>query len=199
MIAVITGDIINSQISDVERWIIPLKKTLQRYGSETKHWDIFRGDSFQLALAPEQALLAALHIKSTLKQDKLHDVRMAIGLGAETYSTSKITEANGSAYVNSGACFEQLKKQNLAIKSDHEQFDETLNIMFSLSLLTTNTWSSTVSEVIKTVIEHPDEHQKQLAKRLNKSQSTISEALKRGGFEEIMMMNTFYKHNISQL
>jgi hypothetical protein len=71
--------------------------------------------------------------------------------------------------------------------------------MFSLSLLTINNWSSIVSEVIKTVIENPEKNQSDLAKILNKSQSSISEALKRGGFEEVMKMNEFYKNNISQL
>lgn len=197
MIAVITGDIINSQKGEVENWINPLKETLSKYGSEPKNWKIFRGDSFQLSLAPEKAIFAALHIKSTIKQTKLHDVRMAIGIGEEKYSSSEITEANGSAYVNSGECFEALKKQTLAIKSNNKKLDQSLNIMFSLSLLTANNWSSTVSEVIKTAIENPVKNQKNLAKLLNKSQSSISEALKRGGFEEIMNMNEFYKNNIS--
>ena len=142
-------------------------------------------------------MLAALHIKAIIKQTKLHDVRMAIGIGEEKYSASKITEANGPAYVNSGDCFEGLKKQTLAIQSNNKTFDNALNTMLNLSLLVANNWSSTVSEVIKTVIENPEENQKNLAKRLNKSQSSISEALKRGGFEEIMNMNTFYKNNIS--
>ena len=143
-------------------------------------------------------MFAALHIKSTIKQIKLYDVRIAIGIGEENYSSSKITEANGTAYVNSGECFEALKKQTLAIKSN-KKLDESLNIMLSLSQLTTNNWSSTVSKVIKTAIENPKKNQKSLAKLLHKSQSSISEALKRGGFEEIMKMNEFYKKNISQL
>tara|TARA_B110000305_G_C19373082_1_gene605538 strand:- start:337 stop:546 length:210 start_codon:yes stop_codon:yes gene_type:complete len=69
--------------------------------------------------------------------------------------------------------------------------------MFNLSLLTANNWSSTVSEVIKTAIENSKKNQKSLAKLLNKLQSGVSEALKRGGFEEIMSMNEFYKINIS--
>jgi hypothetical protein len=199
MIAVITGDIINSRQGNIESWINPLKETLNQYGSEPKNWEVYRGDSFQLSLAPEKALLAALHIKATIKIAKTQDVRMAIGIGEENYNSSKITESNGSAYVNSGECFEELKKQTLAIKSNDKELDQIFNIMFSLSLLTINNWSSIVSEVIKTVIENPEKNQSDLAKILNKSQSSISEALKRGGFEEVMKMNEFYKNNISQL
>jgi hypothetical protein len=196
MKAVITGDITNSRKGEIKSWINSLKETLCQYGEEPKNWEIFRGDSFQLSIAPEKAMLAALHIKATIKQAKLHDVRMAIGLGDEIYVSPKITESNGSAYVNSGECFESLKKQTLAIQSGNIAFDQSLNIMLSLSLLVANDWSSTVSELIKTTIENPKKNQKSLAKLLNKSQSTVSETLKRGGFEEIMNMNEFYKNNI---
>ncbi len=199
MIAVITGDIINSRNGKVDNWIIPLKKTLNKYGVEPKNWEIFRGDSFQLSIATKKAVLAALHIKSTIKQTKIYDVRMAIGVGEEKYSSSKITESNGSAYVNSGECFEALKKQTLAIKSNNKEFDEIINIMFDLSLLIADNWSNPVSKVIEAAIENPEMNQISLAELLDKSQSTVSAALKRGGYEEIMNLNMFYEKNISRL
>lgn len=197
MIAVITGDIINSRKGEIESWISPLKDTLNQYGKKPEDWEIYRGDSFQLSLNIEKALLAAFHIKSTIKQIKTYDVRMAIGIGEEKYKSSKITESNGAAYVRSGECFEELKKYSLAIKSDNDVLDESLNIMFRLSLLTTDNWSSVVSQVIKAAIENPGKNQNDLAQLLNKSQSNISEAFKRGGYEEIMNMNEFYVKNIS--
>lgn len=199
MIAVLTGDIINSRNGEVTQWLYALKEVLNYYGEAPKDWEIFRGDSFQLSISPEKALLAAIHIKSVLKQTKLQDVRIAIGIGEEKYSSSKITESNGTAYIRSGECFEALKKQTLAIRSGNENFDQSFNIMLSLSLLIANNWSSTVAEVIKTVLENSEKHQKDLAKLLNKSQSSVSEALKRGGFEEIMNMNNFYKTQTSKL
>ena len=199
MIAVITGDIINSRDVEVENWLNSLKKILNYYGKEPKYWEIFRGDSFQLSLAPEQALLAAIHIKATIKQLKSQDVRMAIGIGEEKYTSTKITESNGSAYIMSGDCFESLKKQTLAIKTTDNDLNESINIMLSLSLLTANNWSSTVANVIKTAIENSEKKQETIAKLLHKSQSSISEALKRGGFEEIMTMNNFYKAKITKL
>lgn len=199
MVAVITGDIINSRKEEVKNWLGTLKGILNYYGKEPKDWEIFRGDSFQLLIAPEKAMLCAIHIKSAIKQIKSLDVRMAIGIGNEKYKSSKITESNGSAYIRSGDCFEALKKQTLAIKSNNDNFDETINVMLSLSLLIANNWSSTVAEVIKTTIENSNKNQNYLAQLLNKSQSSISEALKRGGFEEIMNMNNFYVKQISKL
>lgn len=199
MIAVITGDIVNSRKGLVESWINPLKETLNKYGNEPKSWEIYRGDSFQMSLDLDKALLAAIHIKSTIKETKEYDVKMAIGIGEEKYSSDKITESNGTAYVHSGECFEELKKYSLGIKSHNPNFDDTINLMLKLALLTIDNWSSVVSKVIKTVIENPEKNQKHLANLLNRSQSNISEALKRGGYEEIMNMNEFYERNISRL
>ena len=199
MVAVITGDIINSREGEVKDWLGYLKEVLNRYGQEPSQWEIFRGDSFQLSLSPENALLAAIHIKAAIKQTKAQDVRIAIGLGQETHSAKKITESNGSAYVLSGECFESLKKQTLAIRSTNPELDKALNLMLSLSLLTTNNWSNTVARTVKATLENPEKHQKEIAKLLNKSQSSVSEALKRGGFEEIINLNSFYQTQISNL
>ncbi len=199
MIAVITGDIIHSQEGEIQDWINPLKETLNHYGQEPKNWEIYRGDSFQLFLDIEKALLAAFHIKAAIKKTKTYDVRMAIGLGEIKYNSPQITESNGTAYVNSGECFDALKKETLAIQSPRPELDEALNIMIRLALLTIDNWSPVVSIVIKTAIEHPKKNQKDLALLLNKSQGNISEALKRGGYDEVMSMNDFYEKSISQL
>ena len=152
-----------------------------------------------MSLDIDQALLAAIHLKAAIKQSKIYDVRMGIGLGAVKYLSPQITESNGTAYVNSGACFDALKKETLAIQSPRPELDEVLNIMIRLALLTIDGWSQVVSKVVKTAIEHPGKNQKELAQLLDKSQSNISEALQRGGYDEVMRMNAFYKKSIAQL
>ncbi|MGB3776328.1 MAG: SatD family protein [Leeuwenhoekiella sp.] len=199
MIAIITGDIVNSREGNVEEWINLLKTTLNQYGGEPKHWEIYRGDSFQMATDPEQALLAAIHTKATIKQLKQLDVRMAIGIGEISYRPAKITESNGTAFIRSGACFESLKKQTLAVQTGEENLDLSLNIMLSLSLLIADHWSPTVASVIKMTLENPKLNQMEVAHLLDKSQSSVSEALKRGGFEEIMALNKYYKMKIATL
>tara|TARA_R110002049_G_C9080623_1_gene555585 strand:+ start:110 stop:709 length:600 start_codon:yes stop_codon:yes gene_type:complete len=199
MVAVITGDVINSRGGKTKDWLSSLKQVLNHYGEEPKDWEIFRGDSFQLSLQPKNALIATIHIKAVIKQSKSQDVRMGIGLGEETHKAPKVTESNGSAYILSGECFDALKKQTLSVKSHNSELNEMLNLMLSLSLLTANSWTPIVAEVIKTALENPEKNQKKLAMLLNKSQSSVSEALKRGGFEEIMAMNNFYKGQIQNL
>ncbi|MBB3122981.1 putative transcriptional regulator [Mesoflavibacter sabulilitoris] len=199
MIAVLTGDIINSRQGQTSLWLNQLKSTLNLYGQTPKDWEIFRGDSFQLKTNPENALRIALHIKAVIKQVKPYDVRIAIGLGEQSYNSKTISESNGTAFVNSGEGFESLKKQTLTVVSENKKWDNTINIMINLALLTANSWSNTVAKVISTVIENPEKNQNDIALLLGKSQSTISEALKRGGYEEIMQLNAFYKEQILNL
>lgn len=199
MVAVLTGDIINSREGQARDWMEKLKAVLGYYGDSPEQWEIYRGDSFQLVLVPNDAFIAAMHIKAVIKQTKVHDVRIAIGIGEETFNSEKIMESNGSAYIRSGESFESLKKQTLAIKSMNYDWDESMNIALSLALLTANNWSSTVAKVITAVIENSAKNQKEIAKILDKSQSTVSEALKRGGYDEIMNLNTYYKKQISRI
>lgn len=199
MTGIITGDIVNSREQATAQWLLELKNTLYTFGNTPKDWEVYRGDSFQLEIEPKQALRAAILIKSSIKTHKGLDVRMAIGLGKKTYDSEKITESNGSAFVNSGACFEQMKKNTLAIKSPFHDFDSTINIMLDLAQLTMNSWSTTSSLIIKTSLENPELNQSEIAKLLGKSQSNISEGLKRGGFEEISKLINYYTSQIERL
>lgn len=197
--AIITGDIINSRKATPEVWLPYLKTALDTYGKEPIQWEIYRGDSFQLEISPEKALEAAIYIKANVKQKKGIDVRMAIGLGEKDYDSEKITESNGSAFINSGECFENLKKQTLALKSNSETFDAPINLMLQLAALGMDNWLPATSRIVKTAMEYPNANQKELASVLEKSQSNISEALIRAGFDEVQKMIQFYKTHFSQL
>jgi hypothetical protein len=199
MIAVITGDIVNSRLVAAEEYLSLLKKSLQLYGKPTLDWEIFRGDSFQLRLEPRLALKASFQLKAAIKQQKDLDIRLAIGIGEEDYKGKSVSESNGSAFVRSGECFETLKKHLLGISTGDQYKDETLNLLFSLALLTLNNWSPTVAETVSSFLLHPQKSQTEMAKLLKKSQSSLSEALKRGGFEEIMQLEEFYRKEITSL
>jgi hypothetical protein len=198
MIAVITGDLINSRKVPPEQWLPVLKDLLGQYGQKPNDWEIFRGDSFQLQVEPAKALKAAIHIKAGIKQIKNLDVRMGIGIGAASYDASLIRESNGEAFIRSGECFEALKKQRLGIHTGTE-WDEVFNLMFSLALLNMDHWSVTVSAAIKTSLENLEKNQAEIAELLHKSQSSVSEALSRGGFEEVMRMILFFENKMEKL
>lgn len=197
--AIITGDVIASRRVKAQSWLPVLKKIFTAVGATPKAWEIFRGDSFQLEVNAAQALEKALLIKTCLKQSKNVDVRMGIGLGEKTFNAPKITEANGTAFINSGEVFDALKKQTIALKSPWPGFDTNINTMLALSLLTIDNWKPTTALIVKTAMENTGLNQEQLAKKLKKTQSNISEGLKRGGYEELQLMIAQYKKTLPAL
>ncbi|MBW8244544.1 transcriptional regulator [Muricauda oceani] len=199
MIAILTGDIKNSSEHKANKWLPLLKEALTKYGSEPKDWEIYRGDSFQLQTKPENALEAAIYIKASIKQIRHLDVRIAIGLGEKNYDAPKITESNGTAFVNSGERFENLKKQNLGIKTPNEKFDGHMDLLLELALLTMDDWTPAISRTVQCTMDYPEMNQKELAALLNKSQGNISEELNKAGFDEVKKMIHFYREQLAQL
>ncbi len=200
MEVVITGDIVNSRSIRSEKWLATLKEVLADFGRETCDWEIYRGDSFQLIVEAGRALDAVFYIKSAIKETSPLDVRMALGLGAVTYRASRVLESNGSAFIYSGECFDQLKKNTLRIKSDFPELDETLNLMFSMADFIMASWKPVTTEIVRHKLKYPDMTQRKLAQLMGrKSQASISEGLKRGGYDEIRSLADYFKIQITKL
>jgi len=197
--AVLTGDLINSRLSQPKNWMTVLKTVLKDFGKTPKEWELYRGDSFQLEIKPKKALFAALMIKAQLKHHCNLEVRIAIGIGDKSYDADKITESNGTAFINSGSCFEQLKKNTLAILTNFEEINSTLNLMFQLASVTIDNWTPAAAELIEIAIKHPNYSQKQIAAVLETTQSNVSQGLSRGGYDELSKLLKYYEIKISKL
>jgi hypothetical protein len=154
MIAVITGDIINSQHADTEVWITRLKNLLETWGSAPHTWEIYRGDEFQFKCSIDSVFWHFLAIKSLIKSQENLDVRMAIGIGEESFSSEKITESNGTAYVNSGRLLNDLKNDGhtVAIKTSNDSVDRDLNILLKWSSKDFDNWTMATAEIIHEMI-----------------------------------------------
>lgn len=200
MISILTGDIINSRKIPVETWLPVLKNALSSVGKE-KTWEIFRGDSFQIQTLPEEALLNAIYLKASIKTIKNLDVRIAIGIGKKKFSGKKITESNGEAFIYSGEKLDELKEKSitLAIQSRWHDFDYEMNVSTRLALIAMDSWSQISAEMVKLSIENIGISQKELAERAKKSQSTVSEALKRARLNEILELDALYRKKVKSL
>lgn len=188
MIGVITGDVINSRAQPPNEWLEIIKHILKRNEISRTKYDIFRGDMFQVEVPSNQALGLAIELKAAIKEVKNLDLRMAIGFGKVNYSADTVLESNGEAYIFSGQEFELLKKKNLQIKTRWDDFNSRWNLVLDLALLTMNSWAPTTASIFKSNLQNQDKTQKQVAKMLNKSSSSISEGLSRAGYNEIAKM-----------
>lgn len=198
MIAIITGDIINSRKINSETWLPKLKEYFSERIIEQEKWEIYRGDSFQIEVATEKALEIVLSIKALIKSNSKTDVRMSIGIGEKNFNGAKVTESNGTAYVNSGESFEKIKNNSLILKSPNEEFDKYFNPMLKLVSFIANNWKPVTAETILFALNNRNLMQKEIAEKLSKDKTTINKALKRGGYEEIVEIINLYSKETQQ-
>lgn len=126
---------------------------------------------------------------------------MAIGIGEESFSSEKITESNGTAYVNSGRLLNDLKSDGhtVAIKTSSDPVDRDLNILLKWSSKDFDNWTMATAEIIHEMIMNQDITQEDLAKRFAISQSSVSQRLKRANYELIVETNQYFRKKISEL
>ncbi len=201
MIGIITGDIVNSRKLSSQIWIDGLKKLLNNFGHTPTEWEIYRGDEFQLEIKkPEEALRAAIYIKSYFKSIKL-DVRMSIGFGDKTYSANKISESNGSAFIRSGEVFETLKKQkiNLLINSGNLMLDREINLMLRLCLTFMDNWLAQSAEFVQVAIANPTLSQDEIGLKLGINQAAVSRRRKRAQFDLMMEIEKHFREKIKAI
>lgn len=201
MIAILTGDIVNSEQHKPTVWMPVLQEYLSTLGATPKDWEIFRGDEFQIKTTPEKALEVAVHLKALLKSVKGLDVRIGIGLGEETFQGDGVSTSNGSAYVHSGHIFEQLKERkiNLAIASENEEFNATLNFMFKLALNFMDDWTPVSAEIVSIVLQQPQASQIEIAADLKMQQSAVSQRQKRARLDLVWELLEYYTNAIKKL
>lgn len=131
MIAIITGDIINSARYGPSEWMAKLKSYLNQWGNSPLAWEIYRGDEIQLRIAMADALQAAIQLKALIRSVKGLDIRLSIGIGDESHVGHSVSESNGTAYQRSGRGLEKLKKNkaNLMLATGDEKYDKTFNLL----------------------------------------------------------------------
>ncbi|WHF52641.1 SatD family protein [Chryseobacterium gotjawalense] len=201
MIAIITGDIINSQKSDSELWLPKLKELLESWSVAPENWEIYRGDEFQLKCSVDEVFRKAVLLKSLIRTFENLDVRLAIGIGNEVFRSEKITESNGSAYVNSGRLLTEIKSQGktLSIQTENDKVNRDLNILFKWASLDFDSWTAATAEIIHQLLRNSELTQEELAKELNITQSSVSQRLKRANFELLQETDQFFRKKIAEL
>lgn len=146
---------------------------------------IYDGDSFQIELELQESLDFVVEMRSNIKQINGLDVRMAVGVGEKDYQGQTILESNGSAFINSGECFNELKRSLLKIKSNDVRLDTAVNTIQDLLMIIISDWTISSARVVTAIIDHPDYTQIEIADHLQMKQSNVSAALNKSNYEAI--------------
>lgn len=201
MNCIITGDVKGSRRAKSQNWLDGLKQLFQQFGKTPKDWEIYRGDEFQLEVKNcEEALLVAFQVKAYLRSIKL-DARMSIGFGDKTYKAKKISESNGTAFVNSGIGFESLKKNKttLSIHSSNKNFDKEMNLILRLGLSFMDNWLAQSAEFVLITIQNPKLSQEEIGSKLGINQAAVSRRRKRANFDLLMEINSAFVEKLKML
>lgn len=201
MICIITGDIKGSRRAKSANWLEGIKQLFQKFGKNPIDWEIYRGDEFQLEVKnSEEALLVAFQIKAYLRTISL-DARMSIGLGDKTYKAKRISESNGSAFINSGKAFNLMKKNKttLVLQSSNKDFNQEINLLLRLGLSFMDNWLSQQAEFVLLAIQNPDFSQEEIGELLKINQAAVSKRRKRANFDLLMEINTAYVEKLKRL
>ena len=201
MNCIITGDVKGSRRAKSQNWIDGLKQLFKQFGKTPMDWEIYRGDEFQLEVKNcEEALLVAFQIKAYLRRIKL-DVRMSIGFGDKTYKAKKISESNGTAFVNSGVGFENLKKNKttLSIHSSNKTFDKEMNLILRLGLSFMDNWLAQSAEFVLITIQNPTLSQEEIGTKLGINQAAVSRRRKRANFDLLLEINSAFVEKLKML
>ncbi len=199
MLAVITGDIVDSRKQPDSSWSELLERLLDANAYKSSHFDIYRGDSFQLAiLEPENALKVALKIKSALKQSKSLDARMAIGIDKSPVPSTKVTATNGEAYTRSGNAFDTFmdSKHRLTVSTPWPEVNAELNLELLLASQIMDQWTPASATLMTAYLYNPKISQQNLADRLGIKQSSVSERKSRAQVDLILLLESRYSHLI---
>lgn len=201
MISIITGDIVNSRDFPSKIWTKALKDILSTFGKSPNDWEIYRGDEFQIEIKNiEETLLVALQIKAFLKSIGI-DVRMSIGIGEKSFKTKRISESNGSAFVNSGLLFDTLKSQknSLAISSGDVIFDSEFNLMLKLAATFMDNWLVQSAEFVLIAIQNEQLSQEEIGVKLGINQAAVSRRRKRAQFDLVKDLDNYFRKKIKTI
>lgn len=200
MMAILTGDIVNSAAVDTAKWMPVLKRYLSTMGKSPKNWEIFRGDSFQFACDPKEAFQKFLLLKSIVRQQPELDVRVSIGIGEMDFRAARISESNGTAFVRSGRAFDQMQeKQYLIITTGDEEKDRTFNLLCKFASLIMDNWSTVSAETVQVILENPKWNQQQIADKLKVNQSAVSQNRKRAQFDLLMEFDEYFRTTVTSM
>ena len=212
MIAVVKGDIVASRkLVDQERWLLPLKDLLSSWGESPKNWELVWGDFFQIEFEhPEEALQKIFEIKALIKKIEpldnrklisTIDVRMAVGIGTKSYTGERISESNGSAFINAGEKFDMLKKESvtMGLKSEWPDFDNEINLYLKLAGTFMDNWTVSSAELIEVVLKNPTFTQEEIGNKLGIKQSGVSGRWRRANVDELLAVEQMYRKKIKTL
>jgi hypothetical protein len=203
LVGVITGDLINSSGLNADQknnLQVGLSNFLENNRDVLLPIQFYRGDSFQLMVTKEKAVMIAVIIEAIILSNTGTWARISVGIG----TTSKITPGNvlqseGEAFQLSGHQMDKMKEEGrlMKIAIDSRQFQPILAAAFYLVESIIWNWKpgqATVIALIPTC-----KTQKEIAEKLNITSAAVSKAIKTSNWPTIESFLNGYEETIKEI
>lgn len=188
-IGVITGDLIrstqlpksvkNELISYIDDFLNDNQDIIQSIR-------FYRGDSFQLAVKREKAVFVALILEAIILSKTGTYARIGIGIGGVSkLSPENVLQSEGEAFLLSGHQLDKMKDEGrtLKIAVNSKQFQPILSASLGIMETIVLGWKTGQAAVIAAIPFCKT--QKEIAQRLEISESAVSKALKSAQWQAI--------------
>jgi predicted XRE-type DNA-binding protein len=199
-IAVLTCDIIESSLLSSDE-LKEYQRIIESFADERILIlpQFYRGDSFQLATKPADALEIAVRIRIEMKRlHEKNDVRISVGIGQVSILNENVLFSTGSAFEISGKNLDQLKnrKLNLLIQTEDSQLNDELETYCYFADAVINGMTKIQSNIIFYKLQGLG--QNEIAEILDVSQPAVSKSLKTANWQTIERFLKRYKTMINQ-
>ncbi|MDC8830791.1 hypothetical protein [Alteromonas gilva] len=183
LMAVITGDIVGSQRLPVAQFHDVMQRLQQRLEALQADFqfdfDIYRGDSFQLALRQpcDAALLVSVIQLGLAAGMPAVKVRQCIGLGKSQPLARGVKVATGEAFTLSGRGLDTLKNGGILVQTSCAAMQYHLALVTKYFASHLARLTTTQSEVVLAYLLAQDKSHEGLAAQLNKTRSNVTRIL----------------------
>ena len=203
VIAVITGDIVDSRAlsqSTFRQVMGNLESLLQVFQARSLcEFDIFRGDSFQLTTAAEQAATMATQIDLTLRSaEPAVEVRQCIGLGLGGAYQASVKRATGPAYLLSGHGLDEMKGRGLKVCSDNVPFQTHCDLMTRFFDSHLARLTAVQAAVVVAYLNEDNKSHEHLASVLDKKRSNVTRILNASQYHLITDYLIYYAEQVKK-
>ena len=183
-LCVLTGDIVGSTdltAAEMDTVHAVLARVRDTIGPDAALLDTYRGDGWQLSLAPEgSALRYALYVRASLTaEDDKFATRIALAEGGHPFDPANTTSG---PYIRSGRCLDAMPKEALmAHAAGGARHAATL-----LADQISRTWTTPQAKAIQPfLLGASDVTQKAVAENLSISRQAVGQALDAAGYHPI--------------
>lgn len=164
-LAVLTGDIVRSSTLDAaefRRLTSGIEGSVGAFervypGSMIGAADIYRGDSWQIAMAkPRLGLRFAMYLRAVVKSRSKTDTRVSIAIGSgDRLNTAKISQSTGETFTRSGRELDSIGSRRLVLSMEGNDLALLSGTVAMLLDRIASGWSTKQAEAMCRVLENP--------------------------------------------